>query len=246
VTSTITASILFLILWTVSIEAREKSPASLPRRPSTWYEFMLRQFNKSDFNYGGWIEERRRILLDATARSPYFWYSFTMTAICMLLSAVYAKHHCDNRKIIRVACEFLADIHNDDLLAREQAETMTAKYNRHIEACNRAIEAAENEGWKQSSNPELEEAKNEIARLRQLLDEKISEHKRVSDELREKSNTLAQLSLRVDTLSKRLKGAPVVDQSKSQRDTNQELVSRINTLEQQLRQEQEKNKRLKG
>jgi cell fate (sporulation/competence/biofilm development) regulator YmcA (YheA/YmcA/DUF963 family) len=84
------------------------------------------------------------------------------------------------------------------------------------------------------------------ARLRQLLDEKTSDHKRVSDDLREKSDTLAQLSLRVDTLSKRLKGAPIVDQSKSQRDTNQELVSRINTLEQQLRQEQEKNKRLKG
>jgi hypothetical protein len=191
VTSIIIAPALFLVLWTVGIEA-ERSSASPPRRPSTWYEYVLRKFNKTDFNYGAWIEERRRTLLDATASSFYFWYSFTMTAICMLLSAAYAKHRYDNKKIIGVACEFLADVYNDDLLAREQADAMTAKYNRHIEACNRAIEAAENEGWKQSTNPELEEAKSEIARLRQLLDEKISEHKRVSDELREKSDTLAQ------------------------------------------------------
>jgi hypothetical protein len=136
VTSIIVAPAVFLVLWTASIEAQEKRPVSPPRHPSTWYEFMLRQFNKTDFNYGAWIEERRRILLDATARSPYFWYSFTMTAICMLLSAAYAKHRYDNKKIIRVACEFLADVYNDDLLAREQADAMTTKYNRHIEACN--------------------------------------------------------------------------------------------------------------
>ncbi len=241
-----TRSVLFLFLCAISFGTQEKSPEPTPLPPSPWYEFMLKQFNKTDFNYGAWIEERRRILLDETARSAYFWYSLTVTAVCMLLLVACAKQRSDDKKLLWMACEFLADVYNDDLLAREQSEAMTAKYNRHIEACNRAIEAAENEGWKQSSNPELEEAKREIIRLRQLLDEKTSECKRLSDELRERSDTLAQVSLRVDTLSKRLKGIPVTAQSISEPHTNPELVSRINTLEQQLRREQEKNKRLKG
>jgi len=60
--------------------ARGQGPQPPYQPRETWYEFLLRQFNPSDFDYGEWIEERRQALLEATVQTPYFWYSTGVTA----------------------------------------------------------------------------------------------------------------------------------------------------------------------
>src|SRR6266699_2660698 len=47
----------------------------------SWYDFFLRQFNPDHLDRGAWIEQRRQIFLDGTARSPYFKYSLAVTVL---------------------------------------------------------------------------------------------------------------------------------------------------------------------
>ncbi len=53
--------------------------AQTPRQPSlgreTWYEFLLKKCNPSDFDYGAWLEKRREAILEASVKEPHFWYS---------------------------------------------------------------------------------------------------------------------------------------------------------------------------
>ena len=59
--------------------------------PDTWYDFLLRQFNPNDVDYGKWMEERRRVFLEASAKNPYFPYSFWLTLWSLLVMVAYAK-----------------------------------------------------------------------------------------------------------------------------------------------------------
>ena len=74
-------------------------PAQTPRYPSlrrdTWYEFLLKKCNPTDFDYGAWLEQRRKALLESTVREPRFWYSLSATAGLMLMIAAYAKLFLD-------------------------------------------------------------------------------------------------------------------------------------------------------
>ena len=49
--------------------------SSLYQRRDAWYEFLLKQINPDDVDYGSWLEERRQAFLDSSVRNPYFWYS---------------------------------------------------------------------------------------------------------------------------------------------------------------------------
>ena len=62
---------------------RQASPVRpIYQRHDTWYEFLLKQFNPSNFDYGAWIEERRQVFLDASVRNSYFKYSLGTTIAC--------------------------------------------------------------------------------------------------------------------------------------------------------------------
>ena len=63
----------------------------LYQRRDTWYEFLLKQFNPSNFNYGVWIEERRQIFLDASLRNSYFKYSLGTTIALLIMAMLYTK-----------------------------------------------------------------------------------------------------------------------------------------------------------
>ena len=54
---------------------RQASPARpMYQRRDTWYEFLLKQFNPSNVDYGAWLEERRQVFLNESVRNPYFKY----------------------------------------------------------------------------------------------------------------------------------------------------------------------------
>lgn len=212
----------------------------------TWYDYLLRQFNPEHFNYGGWLDERRQMLLDATARNPYFKYSFLTTLLLLLGMAAYAKLWYDLHKTRWLAAEKLADALSHDRLSREAARAAVARYNEHIEKCNRAIEAQESGlTFAGSGDNGLDSLKRELEDARNRKQAAIQERDKLQTELHQSSAAMADLSLRLAGSAGKGSGnggsVGVAGDA-----THAELMQHINRLQQQLHAEREKNKRLKG
>ncbi len=126
-------------------QGQRQAPPARPmyQRRDTWYEFLLKQFNPSNFDYGAWIEERRQVFLEASVRNPYFKYSLGTTIALLLMAILCTKQWIDHRRAMWVTAEMMTDLYNHDLYSQDVAEKAIQKYNQHIERCNRAIEAAQ-------------------------------------------------------------------------------------------------------
>jgi len=165
-------------------------PAQTPPRQNsdreTWYEFMLKQFNPGNFDYGTWLEKRRKAFLEATVKEQYFWYSVTVTAGMLLMMAACTKLYLDHRRSMRVTAEMMADVYSHDLLSRQAATEAIEKYNQHIEQCNRAIEASEagdaRPGWGETQTDSL---KAELQRVASQLEATTQDRNKLQEELAE-------------------------------------------------------------
>jgi len=231
--------------------------AQTPHQPhaggDTWYELLLRQFNPSDSDYGGWLEKRRQAFLESTVAQPYFWYSATVTAGVLVIMVAYTKLYLDHRRTMRITAEMMADVYSHDLYARQAATEAIEKYNRHIEQCNRVIESAESgngrPGW---GSTEAEGLKAELRRVASQLEATTQDRDKLQEELRQKALVVADLSLRIDALSKKVNGEGHNGRTADQVQTTGEngdgvrLVGHINRLQEELYTERQKNKRLKG
>ena len=65
-----------------SLSARDSAspaPRRLYEHNLNFYEFVLRQLNPNDKDWGGWYEERRAALFGAALHNPYFWYCLGLT-----------------------------------------------------------------------------------------------------------------------------------------------------------------------
>lgn len=231
--------------------------AQTPARPhlgrETWYEVMLKQLNRSHKNYGEWLEDRREALFSASIQNPFFWYSFWMTVCAALLVLALLKRIADSREAAREHARIEADIRNHDLCSREKAREAVERYNQHIEACNRAAEAAESgegrPGWGSSA---IENVKAELVRVTSELEATTQERNKLQEELRQKSLIVADLSTRLDALSKKVSGTRGVDggaaepASTGANGDSARFVGQINRLQEDLYAERQKNKRLKG
>lgn len=219
----------------------------------TWYEFLLKQFNPHNFDYGAWFEKRREALLEATAKDPYFWYSVSVTAGILLMMAAYTKLYLDHRRSMRATAEMMADIYSHDLLSRQAATEAIEKFNQHIEQCNRSIEASEagdaRPGWGETQADSL---RGELHRVASQLEATTQDRSKLQEELRQKALIVADLSLRLDALSRKVNGSrdtggragePV---STGPNGDGARLVGQINRLQEELYAERQKNKRLKG
>lgn len=231
--------------------------AQTPRRPyqgrNTWYEFLLKQFNPHDLDYGARLEKRREAFLQSTFREPHFWYSLSVTMALLFLLAAYTKLYLDHRRDLRITAEMMADIYTHDLHSRQAAHDAIEKYNRHIEACNRAIEADESKesrpGW---CEPMTENLKAELQRVGAQLEATTQDRNKLQEELRQKALIVADLSTRLDNLAKKLNGPRDIGNSSVSSAAGDgsgdcaRLVGQINRLQEELYAEREKNKRLKG
>ena len=231
--------------------------AQSPRQPraggDAWYEVMLKHFNPSNRDYGAWLEKRRQALLESTAGQPYFWYSATVTAGMLFIMGAYAKMHLDHRRSLRITAEMMADLYSHDLYSRKAATGAIEKYNRHIELCNRAIESAESiDGGPGLGSKEAEGLKGELQRVAGQLAATTQERNKLQEELRQKSLVVADLSLRLDALSRRADRAGRDGGSANQRQgpaesgNGAQFLGHINRLQEELYAERQKNKRLKG
>ncbi len=221
-----------------------QAPASAPHLyQDTWYDSLLRQFNPEHFDYGDWLDERRQMLLDSTARNPYFKYSFLTTLLLLLGMAAYAKLWYDLCKTRWLAAEKLADALDHDRLAREAARAAVARYNEHIEKCNRAIESQESGlTFAGSGASDTDSLRRELEEVRNQKQAAIQERDKLQTELHQTSAAMADLSLRLAGKgSGNGGGAEATGEG-----TSTELMQHINRLQQQLHAERERNKRLKG
>jgi small-conductance mechanosensitive channel len=217
--------------------------------PDTWYEFLLKQFNLSDIDYGRWMEERRRAFLEATVRNPYFPYSFWLTLWSLFVMGAYNKLRLDRRRERYLTEEMLTDLYNQDLYSRQAARDAIAKYNNHIEHCNRAIEAGTGHGIS-SSTSENDDLNAKLKKAADNLEAVTSERDRLSEELKQRSAVVTDLSLQLQALSEKIEGIgaghAVGPAGLPSPTTNAEYMKLVNSLQQQLFAEREKNKRLKG
>lgn len=229
---------------------------TLPRQNisrNTWYEFLLKQFNPSNFDYGAWIEKRREAFLKATAGEPYFWYSLSVTAGTLLMMAACAKLYLDHRRSMRIMAEMMGDLYSHDLYSRQAANEAIEKYNRHIEQCNRATETAEaGEGRLGWGDTQVDSLKAELQRVAGQLEATTQDRNRLQQEFRQKALVVADLSARLDALSKKVNktrdtgtgaGEPVLTGAHG---VDARLVGHINRLQEELYAERQKNKHLKG
>src|SRR5260370_12551024 len=179
--------------------------AQSPRQPhigrDTWYEFLLKQFNPRDLDYGAWLERRREAFLAATVKDPHFWYSLSVTAGLPLMLIAYTKLHLDQRRSMRTTAEMMADIYMHDLCSRQTANEAIEKYNRHIEECNRAIEATESgdgrPGWGDTA---VDNLKAELQRFPAHLEVTTSDRINLQEYLRQNALHFPALSSRPSSL----------------------------------------------
>lgn len=226
---------------------RQAAPAHpLYQHQDTWYEFLLKQFNPSNFNYGAWMEERRQVFLDASVRNPYFKYGAGVTIALLVMTAVCAKLWIDQRRMLWITAEMMADLYNHDLYSRGVAKDAIQKYNDHIERCNRAVEAELEGRALPVADPDTEELKTELKRVTDEKDLCLQERDKLKAELATNARTLAQLSLRLEGMCPKPGATVDTGQSGELRNTDSAVIQHINNLQEQLYAERQKNRRLKG
>jgi hypothetical protein len=226
---------------------RQVSPARpIYQRRDTWYEFLLKQFNPTNFDYGAWMEQRRQVFLDESVRNPYFKYSAGVTIALLLLVLVCAKQWIDHRRTMWITAEMMADLYNHDLYSRDVAERAIQRYNDHIERCNRAIEAGQHGNAIHAADPDHVSCN---ASLKQVTDER-NEYLRQLDELKEilrtKERTVTELSLRVEGMSVKSGANGGAGQPIDLTTADPNVVRLINNLQEQIVVERNKNRQLKG
>ncbi|HLY61342.1 MAG TPA: hypothetical protein VKV95_11380 [Terriglobia bacterium] len=227
--------------------AAARAHGHVQQQPDTWYDFALKRFNPSNFDYGKWLEVRRRTFLEATVKNPYFPYSFSITVGFLLLMAVHFKLRIDRRRERILTEEMMVDLYNHDAYSRKAAREAIDRYNQHIEKCNRVIEAAESGHPLPGSGSAIEELNEKLNDVTTKLDAANQENDKLRAELDAKRHITTNLSTRVEALGKQGNGH-ANDASGAQQSSASyaELMRELNNTQQQLYAEREKNKRLKG
>jgi hypothetical protein len=228
------------------IRVRTQAARPMYQRGNTWYEFLLKQFNPNNFDYGTWMEERRQVFLDESVRNAYFKYSLGTTIALLVMAMLYTKQWIDHRRAMWITAEMMTDLYNHDAYSRGVAREAIQKYNDHIERCNRAIEATDHGMSIPAAGSDTSDLK---IQLQSVADERDS-YKRERDlakrDLQEKEKLIAEMSLRLDAIAKKADPNHVVAGPVDMSAADPKVVQLINNLQEQLYAERRENRRLKG
>ena len=215
------------------------------QRQDTWYEFILKQFNPDNVDYGSWVEQQRHKLIELRLKNPYFLFSVWTTIALILVTAAWLKQRIDHHRAMSITAEMMADLYNQDAYSRQVAQGANERYNKHIERCNRAIEGVESGPAATSSN-EIEQLRTELMRVAEERDTAIRDRDIAREELRRKAEILADMSVRLDAASGRPGPASSAKATPDLRGADARLVTHINNLQEQLYSERNNNRRLRG
>ena len=212
----------------------------------TWYEFMLKQFNPDNVDYGRWVEQKRRELTQLLLENPHFLYSFWITVALLVATTVCAKQWVDHRRAMWVTAEMMADLYNQDAYSRQIAQEAIERFNQHIERCNRAIEQGETNPAAAAGSHEAQQLRTELMRVAEERDRAIRDRDVAREELRRKSEILADMSVRLDAAASKVGAAGTAKTASDVRGADARLVTHINNLQEQLYSERNSNRRLRG
>jgi hypothetical protein len=185
-----------------SIQASSRSTKPAYQSSETCYEFLLKQFNPGDLDYGSWIEQRRRVFLDARVRNPYFDYSACITMLLLITILLYGKQWTDHRRALWITAEMMTDLYKHDAYSRQIARKAIQKYNDHIERCNRVIESAEYGPTVPGQDGEANQPRTELQGTEER-DSYERERELAKDDLVQKEDIVADMLLRLDALAKK-------------------------------------------
>jgi hypothetical protein len=229
----------------------QRTPGTHPYQQSDdFFHASTKLVNPRDIDYGVVIERRRQAFLDASVANPFFWYSALTTLLLMALMIAYGLRVIDEKRWLWRAAEILTDVWNDSELARTNAQMAIEKHNRHMQECNRVVEAQAS-GRTSPSALEADDARSEVVRLRGELDNVGGERNMLKAKLEEKEKLVDNLSVRLSALEKSgLTGGAVSVANENggngHAESESKLITRINQLTQQLELEKQKNRTLKG
>ncbi len=215
------------------------------QRRDTWYEFMLKQFNPDNVDYGNWFEHERRVFIENRLKNPYFLYSLWATVALLIATVICTKQSIVHRRAMWITAEMMADIYNQDAYSRRIAQEAIEKYNTHIERCNRVIEAAEHGEAVATTSSEVEQLRTELMRVAEEKDAAVRDRDIAREDLRRKSEILAEMSVRLEALTNK-SSTTGAKPSSDLRGADAKLVAHINTLQEQLYAERNSNRRLRG
>ena len=236
----------------VGLPATYRTDIPVPRARSpyqhqdTWYEFMLKQFNPDKVDYGNWVAQQRRKLIELFVKNPFFQYSFWITVGLLLATTVCAKQWIDHRRAMWITAEMMADLYNQDAYSRQVAQEAIERFNKHIERCNRVIEQGETNPGAAAGSNETEQLRTELMRVAEERDRAIRDRDVAREELRRKSEILADMSVRLDAATSKACAASSAKPPSDVRGADARLVTHINNLEEQLYSERNSNRRLRG
>jgi hypothetical protein len=216
------------------------------QRGDTWYEFLVKQFNPTNFDYGAWIEERRRVFLNESVRNPYFTYSLGTTIALLVLAMLYTKQWIDHRRAMWITAEMMTDLYNHDAYSRGVAREAIQTYNDHIERCNRVIEAAQHGTSISGADSDTNDLKTQLQSVADERDSYKRERDLAKRDLQEKEKLIAEMSLRVDAVAKRTDPSHLAASPVDMSAADPAVVQLINNLQEQLYAERRENRRLKG
>jgi hypothetical protein len=226
---------------------RKFAPEPQPHKPyqprDDFFHYSTKLVNKSDFDYGAWLEERRRAFLEASLSNPFFWYSALTTGLVMVLMLMYGVRVMDERRKLWRAAELLTDVWNEDQYSRAVAGAAVERYNAHMADCNRVVEA-QLSGRPSATALEAEDAKRLVESLRAELSAMESLKREAEAQVRSKEKYIGELSARVAALEKAWNENGSSQPSAG--DAVAKLVARVNLLQQQLEAERKKNLQFKG
>jgi hypothetical protein len=127
-----------------------------------------------------------------------------VTAGLLLMIFAYIKLRWDHHRRMWITAEMMPDVYNHDLYSRELASKAIEKYNKHIEQCKRATEAAESgddrPGWGETDVRSLR------AELERVPEVTTQDRNKLQEELTQNSVVVADLSMRLEALSKKVNG----------------------------------------
>src|SRR4051794_14351503 len=132
------AHVLFVVLLATPPAFTQAAKPRPKRTP--WYEQALRHINPENTDYGV-VWEQRKDELFRQLPNRQFQYSFCATLAVVLLLTVTCVQRISHKRALDVAAQSIADVIRHDEYSRQVARSAIQRYNEHIEACNRVIEA---------------------------------------------------------------------------------------------------------
>lgn len=224
------------------------SPRGLYQPSMTWYEFLLRQLNPHDRDYGAWLGERRDALVEASIRNEYFWYGFWATVTIILLVAGLLKLLYDRKKEKRIMGDMMDEVKAHDATSRQVAHEAIQRYNDHIELCNRAIEAQQaDQTAGAGAASQANQPHTNLDKVQGELEDLKRDNSRMAEEIQQRQAAIPEFAKRIEALTKKAgSNGDGQDGHEPLAISDPETLRLINDLQQQLHYERAQNKRLKG